>query len=259
MKSYITIMLNQWSVVLQYRWNMVVQLFIQCGSLLISIMTWRAIYANTPQDAVGSYTLRSMIVYLCLTHISLLLFSTESIVRIGQLVRSGKLTWLLLRPYSLLGEYMATLVGQKLFYLVVYAMMIGLKWWLGTSVSYIAVLGIYSVAIFVMYVLLMACLSNIGFWLVQVWPLRSIMNAVYMILGGVLFPLHMLPATVASVLAKLPFALVGYVYANALQDQLTVRQLSIQIGYVIVWIVLLGIGYLVSMKKGLKRYEGVGM
>lgn len=258
MKKYLIIFINQVFVQLSYKFNFLTQVFNQVLGVIVAVFTWNAIYSSGSSELIGQFSKQQMLFYIIIANISMLLFSTNEVVRLGQYVKNGKLTMHLLRPYSFLGQSLAEYLGSKIIYLFMYLLFLFVAMATGTSLLYAGYLLLFLVCNVVMFFLLISWVGTLGFWFIQMWPLRPIMNVVYLVCGGLLFPLHLLPEWAFHTIATTPFALVGYHYTLALQGAYSIREIQFYIVVSLVWIGLLYGLYQLSFRKGLNKYEGMG-
>ncbi|MBS4462385.1 ABC-2 family transporter protein [Aerococcaceae bacterium zg-B36] len=258
MKKYIVIFLNRVSVQLSYKFNFLTNLLNNLLGVIVAAFTWIAIYNSSANETIGGLTLSQMLFYIVIVNFSTVLFSTETVVKLGLQVRVGKLTTHLLRPYSILLQSFAEYLGDRFIYLVIYLSLLVASLGIGYNPYYLLNVLLFLICNVVMFFILMSLIGNLGFWLIQMWPLRAVMNALYMILGGLLFPLNLLPEAVYHLLSKNPFALVAYQYTLALQNELTIAEIQMNILASIAWAIICYIAFKMSFKKGLLRYEGMG-
>ncbi|HEL9636233.1 TPA: ABC-2 family transporter protein [Streptococcus suis] len=66
------------------------------------LFTWNAIFSSSKLPVIGNLTKSQMMLYIILGHVSIFVFGTSMVLKMGTLIRSGKLTTHLLRPYSLI-------------------------------------------------------------------------------------------------------------------------------------------------------------
>lgn len=262
MKKYVVIFLNQLNIQLSYKFNLITGIISNLISIFLSFFMWKAIYTANGGQVIGGYTENEMLVYIIVVNLLSILFSFEHVVRLGGLIRTGKLSTLLLRPISLLKESFAVFMGQKCIYLVIFAVIylfsFGSVTTAGDHSLYFIALILFTVLIIVMFFLLISMISTLGFWLIQMWPIRPVLNALYLILGGLYFPLNLFPNSIYKVVQYNPFSLVGYQYSNALQGKLDMNRLWLSCMICLGWAVLFLIIYNLSLAKGLKKYEGMG-
>jgi len=111
---------------------------------------------------------------------------------------------------------------------------------------------------FIMFFYMLSFISVLGFWLVQMWPIRPIFNAMFAVLGGTLFPLDLLPENIFRWLQYNPFSLLNYGSTKALQNLLFDSQLLFYVTASIIWMIIFRVLYQILWTSGLKKYEGMG-
>lgn len=258
MRTYLVITLNQFFVQLSYKFDILTRLFNALLSISLSLFAWNAIFLSNQEAQIGNYNHLQMLVYIVLVNIGMSIFSPTLVIRLGGLVRGGKLTMHLLRPYSLLGESFAVYLGQRLPSLLLYLGLIVASLWMGAQASYAFLLLLLLLVNLLMFFLMVSLIGNLGFWLIQMWPLRPIVTVAYSLLGGLFFPLDLLPQGIYQFIQKNPFALVGYQFALALQGKLQQEEVGTNLICALLWAMVFYILYKVSFARGLKKYEGMG-
>ena len=258
MKKYLIILLNQIKIQMSYKFNFLTGLVSQIISLSISVFTWNAIYLSSEMSLIGTYSRSQMILYIILTHLISMMFSTDFVIRLGGLVKSGKLTTMLLRPHNILGESLSVFTGQRFIYIILYGFFILFIGVLGFSPTYIMLVITFTIVNYLMYFMLISAISTLGFWLIQMWPIRPLLNSLFLLTGGLYFPLDLLPYPLYTILEKTPFGLVAFNHSKALQGILNVEELFKYIIISLFWLVLFLLFYSFLFSKGLKKYEGMG-
>ncbi|MGY4104055.1 ABC-2 family transporter protein [Ignavigranum ruoffiae] len=258
MKKYIIIALNQFYASITYKTNFFVGIVSILISTILSIFTWNAIYASTDETIIAGFSLSEMFWYLLLTNGSSIIFSSAESLRTGMLVKTGRLSTKLIRPVSILYEGFWIFIGKKLFFILLLFFLPFFLYNNGYSFSYSILLWFYSLLILPMFYLLMTTIGNLGFFLIHIWPLRPLINSIYMLFGGFLFPLNIFPNSVFSYIKYNPFAMTSYQYALFIQEKLDFGEALLNIKIVMAWIFILIIIYHWSFSKGLKKYEGMG-
>lgn len=259
MRKYVLVFFNTLSIQMSYKFNFLSSLLNNMLSIFIGIFTWNSIYDSSKVSMIGNLTHSQMILYIILTHMSTFIFSTNMVLKMGGLIRSGKLTTHLLRPYSLLYVFFAEFLAEKVPFIFPY--LIVMLWGIYHSVytiPYLLLLLVFLVSNILMFFFMIMFIGNLGFWLIHMWPLRPILNAIYMFFGGLLFPLNILPVEIYNLIVFNPFSLISYRYTTALQLGLSINELYISIILSIVWGMLFYVLYTISLKKGLSIYESFG-
>lgn len=257
MKKYIYISLNSVKTMLIYRLNFFIGIISNLISMSISIFIWFAIYKSGSNANIAGMSINNMIIYLITVNLIPIIFSNESVLRMSLLIRHGKLSQLLLRPISIRNEFIFNELGRKLLPFIFVIVILILMFLINLD-GYYFMVGILFILNFIMYTLMVATIGNFGFWLLQVWPLRPMLNSLFLFFGGLLFPLHLLNHDLFSIIKWNPFSLVGYIQALAFQHLLLSEHLAIGIVFSLIWILFWNIMYNFTLKKGLIRYEGMG-
>jgi ABC-2 type transport system permease protein len=260
MRKYLVIALKQFLATMSYKFNFVMGLISPLIMLFLTYWTWTAIYNSAGSTEIGGYTESEMLAYIIIANLTFMIFSFESVMRMSGMVRNGKLTVVLVRPISILGESVAVFVGQKLIFVGGYVVMIAVFYAAGfyPSIAYAGMMLLVFVVNFILFTLLVTLISLASFWVIQMWPLRSILNAVYFLLAGMYFPLDLLPDSIFSWLRYNPFSLIGHDMTKGLQGVLSLGELSQTLLAATVWILILCAMYAQVLKRGLHRYEGMG-
>lgn len=181
MRKYIYIFIANFQMTLAYKLNLITSIISNVVTVVISFFLWKAVYLGSEMQSIGGYTETQMLKYIIFVNLLTLVFSFDSVVRLGNLVRSGKLTTVILRPISMLGEFLASFLGQKTLY-ILFLLCFFLFSFITQTDQLLSF--VYIVISFMIFFLLMASLANIGFWLIQMWPLRPVISGVYMLMGG---------------------------------------------------------------------------
>ncbi len=260
MKKYLYIIYNQCALQLIYKFDFFVGLLSKAVQLFMTIFIWRAIYISNGYEVIKGYTFETMIMYIIMNNFSSILFSFEYCFRLGQMIRSGKLTTILLRPISILGEGFSYYLGNKLIYIIIYiivfiTMCLQLK---GSQINYLIACLLLVIINVRMFFMLLSFISTLGFRFIQMWPLRPILTAFYLLLGGVYFPLDLLSEKWYSIISLNPFSLVGHITTKAMQGFYNTKEILVYCLVSILWAEIFTFFYGRAMERGLKLYEGMG-
>lgn len=260
MTKYLIIMLMEVQRSFLYKFDFLVGLLSQGLILITTLFLWRSIYQSSALTAQIPYQQGELLQYLIIANFLALLFSFIHVLRLSQLIKSGKLTMILSRPISLLAESFAVYLGNRLIVVIALSSLIvvGQSHYSSLSPYYWFFLLVYLFTSVTMFFLLLSLISTLSFWVIQMWPLRPLLNGFYLLLGGLYFPLDLLPEPLYQFLKQSPFALAGHLLTKSLQGLLPFEELIHSIGVASLWSVVLYVSYRASLKAGLKRFEGVG-
>lgn len=259
-KKYLYIIYNQCSMQLIYKFNFFVGILSKAVQLFMTVFIWRAIYISNEYAMIKGYTFEAMAIYILINNFSSILFSFEYCFRLGQMIRSGKLTTILLRPIHVLGESFSYYLGNKLIYIIIYIVLsiVMCSQNKGFQIYNLMAYLLLVVINIRMFFMLLSLISTLGFWLIQMWPLRPILTAFYLLLGGVYFPLDLLPEKIYNIISLNPFSLVGHIMTKTIQGFYNTGEILIYCLVSLFWTEVFRFCYSKAMNKGLKLYEGMG-
>ena len=247
MKRYLPVYYLGLKNSLIYRANMIMKLVLQLASLLVTVLMWKFILAES-----GNF--QQMARYLLATNLISLIFTTGPVFQFADMVESGNLSLYLTRPLSLYWYLFNYNLGLQTPLLLLYLILL---LFLVKSAGPVFLLLIYLLLSSLMFFSLMMVLAMLSFWLINMWPLRSGINAVYLLLGGLYFPLNLL-GPVYQYLKYNPFSLVTDFPARLLTGTTDWRDFFANCLAVCCWLLLSVLLEKTLFKKGIKTFEGAG-
>ena len=247
MKRYLPVYYLGLKNSLIYRANMIMKLVLQLASLLVTVLMWKFILAES-----GNF--QQMARYLLATNLISLIFTTGPVFQFADMVESGNLSLYLTRPLSLYWYLFNYNLGLQTPLLLLYLILL---LFLVKSAGPMFLLLIYLLLSSLMFFSLMMVLAMLSFWLINMWPLRSGINAVYLLLGGLYFPLNLL-GPVYQYLKYNPFSLVTDFPARLLTGTTAQRDFFTNCLAVCCWLLLSVLLGKALFKKGIKTFEGAG-
>lgn len=247
MKRYLPVYYLGLKNSLIYRANMIMKLVLQLASLLVTVLMWKFILAES-----GNF--QQMARYLLATNLISLIFTTGPVFQFADMVESGNLSLYLTRPLSLYWYLFNYNLGLQTPLLLLYLILL---LFLVKSAGPVFLLLIYLLLSSLMFFSLMMVLAMLSFWLINMWPLRSGINAVYLLLGGLYFPLNLL-GPVYQYLKYNPFSLVTDFPARLLTGTTDQRDFFQNCLAVCCWLLLSVLLGKALFKKGIKTFEGAG-
>lgn len=230
-----------------FRSNLVFGWLIQLTNLFVSLWMWYALLKNN--------NFIDMAKYLIITNTTALIFTTSPLYMLSNLIQSGRLSICLTKPISIYWYLFFYNMGKQLPLLLFY---IGLFILFAHNALVIFILFMYLALSTMMFFNLMIVLGSLGFWLINMWPLRNGINAIYLLLGGLYFPLTMLGKDLYRWLQYNPFSLITDVPARMIVGNSTNNIMQYYIAVIIWGIVFYYLGKFL-FKKGMKVYEGIGV
>lgn len=256
MKKYLYCFQNGLFSTLIYKGNLLLKLITTALDVAVSVFMWLAVYQFSSSDSIAGITPSQMLNYLVVVNLLALVFSTSLIFKFSALVRSGNLSVILLRPISFalkeFFEYLGSTFPFVLIYMLFFAFAIGIH-----DLFFLILSLVLIVSVYIMFFLLVASISLCSFWLIQVWPLRPVITAAFLLLGGQSFPLQVLPNSLQWLIYN-PFSLAGNQLTLLVLKRLTYKDVILDIALSCIWSFILIITMKLTWIKGLKSYEGVG-
>lgn len=222
---------------------------------------WHTTYAETGAHTLGDFTLPQMLWYLAITE-SIILSRPRETLRLDEEIRTGSFAYALARPFSFVLYRFAESMGERVVRLGL-NLLIGLPlaWlfagrpgvtWTGLAAASIAlVLGVS------IDYLLVLIVQTLAFWVENTASLLFIYERFLMILGGMLLPLSLFPAGIATVARFLPFAAIisGPAQTAVAYDAGEFSALLVRQGVSLVCVALLAS---VVFRHGVRRTETNG-
>lgn len=253
--KYLRISKNRILINFQYRFNSLVTLLAYIFSFVAIYFVWVNIYSS--KDMVGTYTKFDMMVYIFIVNMLHYLYNFTNLTRLGGMVHSGSLTNILIRPMNIKLEAFFYYLGENFFKFCM--LLVGiLAFGVVIKNNFIILTIILFLLSIIMYFNLEQCLSCLGFWMLETWPLIGLINGIYYILSGSTFPLDILPEKIYNIIKFNPFSIVAYALTKSIQNDLSLQEYKEYIIATIIWIIIFEIGYKWILKMGLKKYEGMG-
>src|SRR5262245_45223617 len=203
---------------LTYRLDFALATVLRFLPMLTTILLWTAIYAGSGQNDLDGFSLRQMIAYLLLVHISRMFSSMPGLASsIARDIRDGSLKKYLLQPINMIAYLLSYRAAHKMTYILTTSLPYGVLFFLCrdffdgwpdfvTLLAYLAslILG------FLMGFFFEAMIGMVGFWFLEVTSFLYVINTLNFFVSGHMFPLELLPSGWAVVLKALPFQYLAY-------------------------------------------------
>jgi ABC-2 type transport system permease protein len=252
---------------LTYRFNFLARAIFGLVPLVATLYVWRTIYSGKGEGSeVGAYTLPEMIsYYLLVTIVDALTAVNEDDWQIAADIKDGNISQFLLKPINYLlyrlclffsGRltYMAVAVTPlALFVLALHRYMVLPANWQTFALFLVSVFFTALLQFFMSY-----AMALLAFWVLEVSTFIFILFAFEYIASGHLFPLDILPHTLAQVLFFTPFPYQLYfpvgIYMGKITGTALAQGLLVQAGWV-----GLAYGFARFMwHRGIRKYSAVG-
>ncbi len=209
--------LNTWLTVRTkstYRAATILKLVVNLFITILYIYLWKAIYNG--KEIINGFTLSDMLTYIFISRVFRNLYPYDISKSYGELVKSGGIATLLLRPVRIELQLLSASLGRAvydfcfcsfpsllLFRFFVPAMplrLAALPW---------VVFWVLSACIFVS--LLELTIGTLSYYMQNLWGLGVFKTTMISFLSGELLPIHFYPAGLLAWFERLPFASVYYI------------------------------------------------
>lgn len=237
--------------------------------VITTILFWTAVYGGTgggDDQRMAGYSLREMIAYLLLIHVSRMFSSMPGLsAGIARDIRDGNLKKYLVQPLDMVGYLVAYRAAHKVAYIVTsflpYALLFILCASYFEGFPDAATLAGYVVSLLLAFVLgfhFEASMGMIGFWFLEVTSILWVVNTINYFVSGQMFPLDLLNEPWPTILNALPFQYLAQFPANVFLGKVAgvnlVRGLCLQAMWAVAMIALSRWLY----ARGLRRYSAYG-
>jgi ABC-2 type transport system permease protein len=248
-----------------YRWNFAVRGFFSLFHLAAVFILWGAAYMG--KTDLGGFSLQQTLTYfVTLLVLQFFISAFNEDYQISEEIRNGLINQFLLKPINYFLYRFAIFVAARLVSgaLIFVPLLIALPfiyddltfprdpalWAIGVPAMLLSALIQFSIAY---------CFGLLTFWFLEIQGFVILSMAVETVLGGQIFPLDLLPASVYAVAKYLPFYYQMYFPAAIFSGRLTNLDAIAQgFGIQIFWVLtLLAVNHALWL-RGLRRHTAVG-
>ncbi|MFA6459187.1 MAG: ABC-2 family transporter protein [Candidatus Paceibacterota bacterium] len=254
-----------WQRNLNYRFTILTYRIGEIAEVLVLILMWSAIYAGGAGTIKG-FTENEMITYLLIGNIFSVAVRNFLPGFVSRDINEGRLSMFLVKPISYLKYIFFHEVGRSLLAILVSvaSQVLVVAFFLNkivanTDIRYILLIVAMIFFAFIIELLMGFLIGTIAFWTDEVDGLEATVSRIKKFFSGGYFPLSLLPASLVTVSMYLPFAYSFFMPAQLYLKNISLKQGLQGIFVEVVWVVLLSLIVALVWKRGLKRYEAVGI
>lgn len=265
MKKYLAVIKTEWQRQLTYRTNQFTFRIGNVFDILMQVVIWTAIFRNT--SSIKGYSYQEMMTYIIIGWLLTFLmanFGFENIIS-GH-IQKGELSNFISKPIDYVKYLIFLSLGRSSFTLGVAFMMnlilifvfrnnlvFSSNLWMWLILIAMVVTG-YFIKLF-----LSILIGFISFWTVDNEGMFYSIKTLERFMGGVYFPVDILPAMFLNVSLALPFAYTFYFPAQLYLGKFSLSQGFMGLGVEIAWLAILYILVRLAWRAGLKKFESVGI
>ena len=264
MKKYLSMLKNRIAVGLEYRSNIFGQFVVDIIALISTVIFWSAFFKT--QNHLGSYSLSDSVLYFFIIPLTGAFTYVSVSYELGNEIRMGALSNYLLKPYSLQFEaFTRALAGKFNNFLTTIpfyaALIIVISILTHHFVVTLTTVLFFILAVcmgFALYFIFDLTVADCAFWVGEVWAFTHFKKVVFLIFGGLRFPLDFLPKHLFTFVSLLPFQYMYYIPNAYLLGKRTISNVPYDIGLFVLWFIILFLFQKIVWKKGLAKYEASG-
>lgn len=265
MKKYWQFFKIQFETYLEYRADFFMSFVIKAGMVLAFVFIWTRIHADGGE--IASYGLGGIILYYILTQALDGLYSSRVAKSLRDDILEGTLSNKLTKPLNPLLFFLSQHIAKVFAETLAYALLV-----VPIIVASPSLLGFLDLSLSNAMVFCLSCifamLVNFGvfflagaasFWTKESMGVQSIIKNSARFLIGSLIPIDLLPVVVQRFIMLTPFPYILYFPVKIAMGKVVSSEVLGALPIVFFWLVFLFFISVVVWKKGLRRYEAVGM
>lgn len=240
-------------VYLTYRFEVVANIVTRIILIIANLFLWNSVYSEkTILSGVGK---EQMITYSVLSVCLSIMYQCGVQNSLNNDIREGNIAILLMRPYHLLGAYLAEDIGSiivktiSISFPVLILSFLFLPMKLLTSIHLFAIIFISYILGFLILWLLSALVGLFAFVTMELGNMGVVKDAIVSILSGSMVPLWFFPDKVENVLMLTPFPYTYQLPLGLYIGQIEIQEGLRQIGIQCLWLVMIGIFVKIAWKK----------
>ncbi len=263
-KKYTKVITTSLQKAVTYRFTMLTFRLGEAAEITLMIALWYGIFQQA--EVIRGYTFREMTTYFIVgTFINLFVINWVYNI-ISRDIRDGKLSLYLSKPLDYLWYAFFRMIGSRIVvnllglpvYFVIYLFFSKFVI-LNFDVKVIGVILLLVGFGMIIEYFISYLVALIAFWTTEIAGLYSTINRLRKFFSGGYFPISLLPVAFVKVSMVLPFAYSFFVptqlYLGKIDLSVGLKGLAVQA----TWIVILYLLIKIVWKKGLKKYESVGI
>lgn len=249
----------------EYRFNTLLEVAFGNLEMFITIMFWIVIYKSNQLQQINSFELKETITYFVMYSITSKFVLSSSGFNFSDLIKSGKLSSVLIKPYSInlstffigVADAITESVPQIIFVVILYPMANGYIVLLNDIVNLLFMLLflLFSTIISHLIWCIVGCLA---FWVEETMAIMWTVEVIFSFLSGQYLPLDFFPEVMRNVIEYCPWSCFGYIPVKIFLGHYTIGTMTKFVVIYLMWIVILKIVFDFVWNKGNKHYAAVG-
>lgn len=265
MKKYLPIFEISLAQEFAYRANFIMWRVRNIIQILIVYFLWDSVYSD-PNIVLFGYDRAKMMTYVFGVLILRSIVTTARSTDVSGEISRGDLINYLVKPVNFFKYWLSRDLASKFLNLIfslgegiILYLILRPEIYLPASIS-IFILFVFAVILaIILYFLLLMCFSTLTFWVVeQAWGLTFLLIVFTDLLGGIVFPIDILPGAIQKALYALPFSYLIFMPLQIYLGKFSITASMQAITISFVWIIFLTFILRKLWSKGLQEFGAEG-
>lgn len=263
MNKYLRIIGITWAEMMEYRLNFILWRVRWVLQRLVVYFLWWALFST--RETFFGYSQSLILTYVLLTNVVTTFVTGTRTMEVGNIIRQGDLSNILIRPFGFFSIYFARDTADKLLNLafgigevLLFIFLLRPQVFLQTDPVALALALFAAMVGMVVFFYFSLLIGFLAFWLPDVWAPRFLSFVIMEFFTGALFPLDILPDPLFILAKLLPFGYFVYFPSKLYLGQLATADIISGLSVGILWAVGLGLLAYVVWQRGLKVYTSEG-
>ena len=260
--TYLRLLSVSWQNGLVYRVNLLLWRARQILSTVMALAIWNAVYLNTSN--FSGYDRSQMLTYILVVAVLQNIILSTVLQGLTTTIYNGQLTHELLKPINIYVWFAIQDLADKLKNLVFILIENSILFWLiqpnliWPSPEVWLMTGLLTMGGVSLHFLIQLLLGALGFWSPDSWAPRFLFFMIIELVAGRFFPLNILPASIQRLVSWTPMPYLAFVQSQAFLGKISPAEVVNHLGWLGLWMLILGLLVRKLWTAGLKNYEATG-
>jgi len=249
---------------LEYRFNTIMGLVSRLIFFIALYALWQVVYQF--QGQVAGYSFEKMISYTLLAVLVASVVETNTGKEAHRQVNRGEISNFIIKPLSFMAYHIASSLGAFIVEFIIAACLLVTLILFFPGISYVISFGrlvafiVALIAANIIYTQLYLTAGILAFWLRESSFLVQFVKKFVKFLAGGYIPINLFPVLLQNLVLCLPFAATIYLPVQILiQEDLSITSLVQTLILQFAWLVVLFLLNALLWKRGIRKYDSVGI
>lgn len=259
-QKYIALLRRSLGVMLEYRVSMLIWM-LSASFPLVMLAVWLSLAQDGP---VGGFTAQDFVAYYLLSLVMRQMTAVWVAWELDYDIRHGDMNTKLLHPIQPIHDYISFNLADKVMRIVIFAPLVVVVVLVVPGISLvltplnlllfaIAVVGAWGMRYLTQFVL-----GLFGFWFSQALVLTDIFWMLFLLFGGGVAPIELLPEPLRTIAYYLPFRYMMSFPIEIMMGRIAPNDILIGFATIAGWLVVLFLFYRLLWARGMRRFGAFG-